>query len=203
MKRNNFISVLLFLMIINCNSFSKNIFTNEKKGKLEGTPHLSYNGGVYAPFGFMGGFTFGKGSGYYVSLRCNHHILKSTQYFFVGTAISDKSLLWVYDNKKVYSRWEINAGAIIKIYDNQKNKRLKLYVGGGVLKPRYLYSFKRTGGAAVKHVWVEYKEVSKMMYNVEAGLCFFYKEEMNIQLGLSSLTKKHERMLTFGIGKGF
>ncbi|MBL7883223.1 MAG: hypothetical protein JNL69_04095 [Bacteroidia bacterium] len=173
-----------------------------KKKKLEGVPHISYSGGWYAPFGLMGGFTFGKGHGYYVSAKCNHHIFKTTQYYFEGSSINDKSLLWTYDDKKAYSRWEINGGAVIKLYDNKKNIKLKLYVGGGVVKPRYLYSYRRTGGYSSKHVWVEYREISKMTYNTELGFSFFFKEDRNIQIGVSSLTNKHERMITFGFGKG-
>lgn len=164
--------------------------------------HLSYNGGGFAPFGLMTGLTFAKGHGFYLNGRLNHHAFKKSQYYFDGSAISDHSLNWTYDDVKVYSRWEANAGGIFKIYQNEKGMGFKMYLGAGILRPRYLYSFKKVASKSVGHVWVEYKEISKFTYNTELGICFFFNESLNIQLGLSSLTKKYERMLTFGIGTG-
>ncbi len=173
----------------------------EEKKKKE-KQHLSYNGGWYAPFGLMTGFTFAKGHGFYVNARCNHHILKKAPYHFEGSSIDDRNLSWQYDDKKVYSRWEANLGAIIRLYQNENGRAIKVYLGGGVLKPRYLYSFKKVSGASVEHGWVEYKELSRFTLNTELGICYYFNENFCLQLGLSTLTKKYERMLTFGIGTG-
>lgn len=174
--------------------------TQEKKKKEK--QHLSYNGGWYAPFGIMTGFTFNKGHGFYINARCNQHVLKKAQYFFEGSSINDRNLSWTYDDKKVYSRWEANAGGIIQLYESKNGMSFKAYLGGGILKPRYLYSFKKVSGASVEHAWVEYKELSKFTYNTEVGVCFYLRESLTLQLGISSLTKRYERMLTFGIGTG-
>jgi hypothetical protein len=70
------------------------------------------------------------------------------------------------------------------------------------LQPRYLYSFKKTAGANIEHTWVENRAIGKFTYNTELGFCFYLKESLGILVGVSALTKKHERMLTFGIGTG-
>ena len=53
----------------------KNQFPEEKKKEKQ---LLSYNGGNYAPFGLMTGFTFAKGHGFYLNARCNQHVLKKS-----------------------------------------------------------------------------------------------------------------------------
>mgnify|MGYP000599982863 CR=1 FL=1 len=196
----------LFFLILKfsfCYGFNNSALTRtDSINKQKEKQHLSYNGGTYAPFGIMTGFTFARGHGFYINARCNHHILKKTQYYFDGSAISDRNLSWTYDDRKVYSRWEANVGGIFRLYKNNKGRELKIYAGGGILKPRYLYSFKKAAAANIDHVWVEYRELSKFTYNTEVGICFYLKESLVIQIGASSLTKKYERMLTFGIGTG-
>ena len=191
-------SFLIFILLKASVFLTANTGSERKKEKM----HLSYNGGAYAPLGLMTGLTFSKGHGFYINARSNRHVLKKAQYYFDGTAISDHHLTWEYDDKSIYSRWEANAGGIIQLYKNEKGRALKLYAGAGILKPRYLYSFKKTAGNQIEHAWVEYREIGKFSYNTELGICFYVKESLTLQLGLSSLTKKYERMLTFGIGTG-
>ena len=191
-----FVFLFLFFSIFILHAEKGEVPEEKKKEKQ----HLSYNGGNYAPFGIMTGFTFAKGHGFYINARCNQHVFKKSQYFFEGSSINDHNLSWTYDDKKIYSRWEANAGTIFQLYKLKNGMILKFYAGGGILKPRYLYSFKKASGASIEHAWVEYKELSKFTYNTELGVSFQIKESLIIQLGLSSLTKKYERMLTFGIG---
>lgn len=193
-----FLIFLLLNLILPLTAQNETPAEKKKKEKM----HLSYSGGSFAPIGLMTGLTFAKGHGFYINARCNRHVLKKAEYFFDGTAISDHHLNWDYDNIKIYSRWEANTGVLFRLYENKKGRALKIYGGGGILKPRYLYSFKKTAGVQIEHAWVEYRELSKFTYNTELGLFFCIKETLHIQLGLSSLTKKYERMLTFGIGTG-
>ncbi len=164
--------------------------------------HLSYSGGLYAPFGIMTGCTFAKGKGFYVSARFNQNILHRSQYYFDGSAINDRSLYWVYNDKQIYSRWEVNAGLIFRLFKKESGNRTKFYVGAGLLKPKYLYSYKKSTDPSIGNVWVEYKEVSKLSYNTDMGLCFFINKSLHLQLGCSAFTKRHEWMITFGIGTG-
>jgi hypothetical protein len=193
---------LLFCYACSMASLNGNDDPSPSTKKTKEKQHLSYSGGMYAPFGLMTGFTFAKGHGFYINARCNRHVLKHTQYFFDGTSISDHTLTWVYDEKKVYSRWEANAGGIVCLYKKNNGRALKMYLGIGMLQPRYLYSFKKTAGANIEHTWVENRAIGKFTYNTELGFCFYLKESLGILVGVSALTKKHERMLTFGIGTG-
>ena len=110
---------------------SENKLSPDEKQKEK--QHLSYNGGGYAPFGIMTGFTFAKGHGFYINARCNQHVFKKTQYFFKGSSINDHNLSWDYDDKKIYSRWEANIGGVFRLYENKNGMALKFYAGGGIL----------------------------------------------------------------------
>lgn len=176
------------------------------KGKVDsfienGTRYYAYSPGIYAPFGIMLGI-HSNVFGIYFSARINKNVFKkSGQYYFDGTSISDHSLNWKYNNEKVYSRYEANVGVMGKLYEKKDKFKFILYSGIGLLKPRYMYSFTQVGLNSIsKKQWVLYKEISKLSINTEAGVIFQIKEFVNLHVGLSGISRKYERMITFGIG---
>ncbi len=166
-----------------------------------GTRYYSYSPGIYAPFGIMLGIQ-SKVFGIYCSGRINKNVFKKAgQYYFEGTRISDHSLNWKYNDEKMYSRYEANVGLMGKVYEKKDRFSFILYSGIGVLKPRYMYSFTQVGLNSIsKQQWVLYKEISKLSINTEAGFIFLIKQSISFNFGLSGITRKHERMITFGIG---
>jgi hypothetical protein len=191
---------LLPLIFIFCIVFKAAIASNDSLKREYQT--VSYSGGQFTPFGAIVGFTYNKGHGFYFSARVNHHVFKTAQYYFEGSALNDRGLNWQYDGIKMYSRAEVNAGAIFMVFKRPERWSIKLYAGAGVLQPRYLYSYKKTLGRTSDHVWVEFKEISKMSINTEAGAFIFLNDRYCLNIGLSGITRKKERMVTLGFGVG-
>lgn len=195
------ISIVLLLFSMRAHSFE-----NQKKDKVDrfienGTKIISLSPGVYAPFGLMMGLVNDKGNGIYFSSRINKNVFKKSKYYFVGSQINETALNWKYNEDKVYSRLELNVGAQIKILKT-KNEKFKLsgILGVGVLMPRYLYSFSKSGYLGTTQEWVLYKDISRPMLNVESAIVFTYKDAVNLHIGVSGIQKKHEQMLFLGIG---
>jgi hypothetical protein len=160
----------------------------------------AYSPGLYAPVGFIAGNCNKKGHGIYVAGRFNFNIFKKAEFHFEGSAVDDRSLNWYYTGQKKYSRWEIAIGSIINLYTLKKRFHFKLLAGAGIQKPRYLYSFSNSSKFGNSNYWVEYKELGKMNFNPELSFLFSVEEDVNFHIGMSTIHKKHERMLFFGIG---
>lgn len=183
-----------------------NLTVGQAKDKVDlfmenGTKIISLSPGFFAPYGVMCSLVNEKGNGVYFSSRINKNVFKKSKYYFVGSKINETSLNWKYNEEKIYSRMELNAGAQISFL-RFKNDAFKIsgMLGLGILMPRYLYSFAKSGYYGTTQEWVLYKEISKPMLNIESALVFTYNNAVNFHVGVSGIQKKHERMLYLGLG---
>ena len=163
---------------------------------------LAYSPGTFAPAGLIIGRTNKRGDAIYLSGRFNFQVFRKSQYRFDGSSVEDHNLNWYYTGEKKYSRWELHAGGMIQLFTLADHLHFKFMLGAGIEKPRYLYSFSNSSKFANTTSWVEFKELGHASFSPEAALFMFIDHELNAHIGVSTLHKKHERMIFLGIGFG-
>lgn len=162
-----------------------------------------FSPGIWAPAGFKVAIVPDTSRfGIYLSARANFHAFKrSGEYYFENGYINDPHHKWSYQHEKVYGRMEANAGMTFRI-SCFGNNSLHAYAGAGAANTKYMYKFLKAGtlGGVTESEWVTNNDISGYYFNTEAGIVFSLKDQLRFQLGLSSLMKKSERMIVFGIG---
>lgn len=194
------ILLFIFKAIITNASVSPFPYSIKDENKKKNQKIFAYSPGIYTPIGIIAGKVWQKGHGIYVSGRFNFQVFRKASYHFDGGAVDDRALNWYYTGEKKYSRWELNAGGILKLINIKEKASIRLYAGIGIEKPRYLYSFSNASPIANTSSWVEFRELGHPNLNTEAGVLYWLNEALNIHAGVSCIHKKHERMITFGIG---
>jgi len=176
--------------------------TKEFSGAYSGPKMiLSYQLGVYAPFGIMIG-SVSENLGFYFSLMANSNLFSSSYTYEINSGVIDGlEYTWDYANEQSYSRADILVGLNYKLAGDVSGTSLHGYFGVGYGVADYYHLYNRTGISYTDQTWVYNKDVSSSFFNTDIG-AILNLSGFNLSIGVAAF-HTDERMVAFGIGFNF
>jgi protein-arginine kinase activator protein McsA len=163
--------------------------------------------GVHGTLGLRGGYMKQKGVGFYLSMGFTTNAFKSVSNdaTISGNTISNQRYGWIYTGTAHYSREQVYAGMIFRLFGDVKEISGGFATGLGIAENRYMYDYNEYSNGVFQstQTLLDKDKTSSGEFSMEEAFVLSIKQ-VNVSLGINfDVPNTIEREVFFGIGCHF